>query len=389
MDRLVRADVDRFLQDSIGPCVSLYMPTHASGEDGQQDAICLKNLLNDAESGLAQGWMRASDARDFLRPLQQMADDPAFWSARGAGLAMLKSPERQEVLQLPTRFTPEVFVGARFRIRPLLPAVNGDCGFFVLALSQNQAGLFAADAHAIHRLSVPGLPQDLESALNVDGTDRGSQVHAAGRVGPGGSGKQAAVFHGQGGKPDSSKEDLQAYCRMVEQAVYQRLRDERAPLVLACVDYIASIYRSLNRYPYLLAEQLSGNTDYHTEHQLLQGAWPLAKRAFDERPADLLRRYRDSLGKNRATDEITTILRAARCGQVDLLIVDRDAVLWGQSSPHAEQVEVHQTEQPGDVDLLELAAVDTLRNRGIVLEVPLAQTPSHLPAAALLRYAGD
>jgi hypothetical protein len=56
MDILTRAELEQLMRKEQQWCVSIYMPTHRTGTDAQQDLIQLKNLLREAEKQLsAQG----------------------------------------------------------------------------------------------------------------------------------------------------------------------------------------------------------------------------------------------------------------------------------------------------------------------------------------------
>ena len=60
-------------------------------------------------------------------------------------------------------------------------------------------------------------------------------MHSAMR---GSLGKQAAVFHGQGGHNETHKDDLLQYFRLVDASLETVLRESQAPLLLAGVDYL-------------------------------------------------------------------------------------------------------------------------------------------------------
>ncbi|MCU0708464.1 MAG: hypothetical protein MUF23_09245 [Pirellula sp.] len=88
MDSLNWSELRPLTEIRNGPCVTIYMPTHvAAGLQGQQDAVRLKNLADQAERELAARWMRAPDARDLVAPLHRLSTDHEFWEARSNGLA--------------------------------------------------------------------------------------------------------------------------------------------------------------------------------------------------------------------------------------------------------------------------------------------------------------
>jgi hypothetical protein len=366
-----------------GPCVSVYLPTHVAGEQGQQDPVRLKNLLQGAEEQLSAGWMRAPEARELLKAARKLPDNAAFWGKRSHGLAIFVAPQLFCKYRLPLEFDELLFVNRRFHIKPLLPMLSSGNRFLILALSQNNVRLFTASQHAVAMVDVPGLPASMPEALNYTAADRGLQVHSGMR---GSHGKQAAVFHGQGGQPDTRKEDLALFFRMVDAALHPVLRDETAPLLLAGVEYLLPIYREVNSYSNLAPPTLSGNCDYLTAHQIHQRAWPLMEPIFHAAREVAVARYHQLAGTGKASSDIRQIVTAAHEGKVETLFVDVHALQWGLFHPEAARVELHDTQAMGDEDLLDLAAAQTLLHRGTVYSVERASVPGDELAAAVYRY---
>jgi hypothetical protein len=384
MDTFGARELRILTAEQVQPCVSIYLPTHGSGEQAQQDSIRLKKLLQRAEERLSDGGMRAPEARQFLAAARDLPSDPIFWGQRSQGLALFLAPGCSVQYRLPLELDELLFVQPRFHIKPLLPLLSGSERFFILALSRNCVRFFQASRHAIEVLDIPGLPKNMEAALNYSGADRGSQLHSAmhGRLG-----KQAAVFHGQGGKSDTQKDDLAQYFRQVEAALQPVLRDESTPMLLAGVEYELPIFREVSRYSYIVApEAVKGNCDYLSPAQLLTRAWPLMAPLCQRAREDAKRRYLQLQGSGRVLADIHKIVPAARQGRVDTLFVDVRALLWGSFDPDSDQVETHEPPRPSDEELLDLAATQTLSHRGKVYPSSREQIPGEVCAAAILRH---
>jgi hypothetical protein len=359
------------------------MPTHVAGEQGQQDPVRLKNLLQAAEEQLSGQWLRAAESRKLLEAARSSPSDAPFWTARSHGLAMFIAPDVLLRYRLPVKLDELVIVNRRFHVKPLLPLLSGADRFFVLALSQKRVRIFEASRDAIHQLDVAGLPTDMETALNYAGADRGLQVHSAMR---GALGKQAAVFHGQGGQADSHKDDLSQYFRMIDAALQPALREESAPLLLAGVEYLLPIYREVSSYPRLAEAELVGNCDYLTDHQIHQRVWPLMAPTFQAARETAAAKYRQLAGTGKASNDLREVVAAAFEGRIDTLFVDLHSLRWGAFDPQTGRLEEHPSHQPGDDDLLDLAAVEAIVRRGTVHSVEPAQVPGGRDAAAIFRY---
>lgn len=383
MDTFGRHELRELTQQQPWPCVTVYLPTHVAGDQAQQDPVRLKNLLQEAETQLIASGVRAADAREMLDAARALPSDPAFWENRSHGLALFIHPDRCWRFRLPIRFDELVVVHKRFHLKAVLPMITGEDRFYVLALSQNRTRLLLASQYTIEEVDVPGLPGRMKEALNYVGADRGSQVHSAMR---GDAGKQGAVFHGQGGQRDAHKDELQNYFRLVDAALQPVLGEEQTPLLLAGVDYLLPIYREVNSYPFLANQQLEGNTDRSTVHEVHQRAWPLIGPQFEDARRQLARRYRERASGELTSNDIRVILPAAHQGRVDGLFVSLKAQLWGSFDPETEAVELHETHQSADDDLLDQAAIETLLRRGLVYAVDPTEVPSGTSAAAVFRY---
>jgi hypothetical protein len=385
MDALKINDLKSLMATRGEPCVSIHMPVHASPVDRQEDSLRLKNLLQQAEEQLADGWLRRASARAMLEPIRDSASQRAFWDNRSSGLAVFATPHGRTYMHVPLDLKERVIVNSRFQVKPLLSLLNGRQEFLLLTLSQNCVRLWEGDRFTLRESTVPDLPQDKRSALNYDGADRGAQSHSASSAGMG-QGKQTAVFHGQGGMPDTAKDDLEQYFRLVDAALRPMLRFRRDPMVLAAVDYALPIYRRVNHYPHLIDTELVGNYDHFSGHQLHSRAWPLVAEVYARRMQDAAQRWHALISIGKASDDIREIVPAAMRGQVEVLFVDHRDEVWGNYDEQGGQVELLDEANPLADDLLDLAATRTALNRGTVYAVQRAEIPRGGPVAAVFRY---
>ena len=381
MDSFSASELKKLTTSQEGPCVSITMPTHAAGVDDPQDTLRLKNLVSEAERKLTERGMRGPDAKRLLDPVRSLPVDSGFWGKRSQGLAVFVANGSVHRFRLPLPLDESVVVNRRFQVKALLPLVGANDRFFVLALSQKQVRFLEGGQFAMKAVTVDGLPRDIDQALNYDAGDRGHPANPAGRGDPG----KGGVPHGQGAERDTSKEDLAQYFRLIDAALRPVLRDQRAPLVLAGVQYLLPIYREVSSYPHLAAAELPGNPDHLNELQLHDRAWPLIKPHVEKAKLDAGAKYRQLAGTGKASADIRQIIPATVGGQVESLFVDRAAHVWGAFDPATNEVHVHAEEQPGDDDLLDFAAVQTLLSRGTVFAVARDDSPASL-IAAVFRY---
>jgi hypothetical protein len=382
MDVLSRDDLELLVQQPRSLCVSLYVPTHRSGPETQQDPIRLKNLIRRAEEGLVGTGIRRRAASELLHPARELIEDEAFWRHQSGGLALFLRAGWFRCYRLPLTFEELVVVSDRFHVSALLPLLTGDGHFFVLALSENEARLLAATRSAVHVVNVPGMPAGVKDALRYDDPQRELGSHAAERGGPG----ARVVLHGLGIGAEVQKERLGRYLQAVDGAVRRSLRAQHAPLILAGVEYVRGMYRDVNTYPHLLEAGISGSPDRASSEELHSRAWALVEPLFARDKDDAEAAYRGALGTGRASDSLEEVLTAAEAGRIDVLFVPTGTHVLSATHGNPGVAYADGGQELGGRDLIEEAVVRTMLNGGTVFAVPEGEMPDRAPVAALFRY---
>jgi len=375
-------DLQYLISQGASPCVSIYMPTPVAGPETQQNPIRLKNLITVAQDRLTDRGMGIRDAEELLGSLhQQVTAGGLFRERQQPGLAVFVCPGFERIFQLPLRFDELVVTGDRFHVKPLLPLLSGDGHFFVLAISQNEIRLLRGTRDTVTEVELENVSSGLADVLKSDVTERRVQHRLVGRHIAASS---PAIFHGHGGTKEAAQSDLLRYFQKVDTGLKTILREERAPLVLAGVDYMRSAYAQVSEYPGLVEDGLTGNPDMANPAELHQAAWEVVRPHFARVREGAAGRYRELAQTDRASDAVKTIVPAAFHGGVETLFVAVDRQLWGAFDPERNAVEIHTGKGPGDEDLLDFAAIHTLLNGGEVFAGE--DVPGGGEACAVFRY---
>jgi hypothetical protein len=386
MDIVTREDLKDLIELRDGPCVSVYQPTHRAGPDtrtyAQQDPIRLKNLLREATQRLLGVGVAAREAEALLEPARRLLDDQTFWQYQADGLAVFIAPGRTRTFRVPMRFDEVVVVAPRFYLKPLVALLTADGLFYVLALSQNQVRLLAGTRDHIGEVEFGG-PGSLAEALRHDDPERQLQYHTGA---PAAGDRRAAMFHGHGTGVDDAKVNLLRFFQQVDRAVTGLLRGAHAPLILAGVEYLLPIYREANTHPLLLQGVITGNPELLRAGDLHARAWPLVEPVFLAGRQQATERYRALKGTGKTSNDIRDVVLAAWDGRVDVLFVALGTRVWGSFAPDTRAVELAEEEPGRTEDLLNLAAIHTLLNRGVVYALPPSEMADEAPGAATLRF---
>jgi Bacterial archaeo-eukaryotic release factor family 7 len=285
------------------------------------------------------------------------------------------------------KFEEFVAVMNRFHIRPLLPLFTGDGQFYILALSQNEIRLLLGTRDNVSEVDIRQGVGSLAEVIQSDDLQTSLQLHTSGSAG-GMSGSGSVTFHGQGGGDASAKDDLLRYFRLVGDGLTRFLQGDRAPLVLAGVEYLLPIYKEANTYPGLIDAVITGNPDLLNADELHKSAWDILGPLFQAAQEEAFAQYQQLAGQasERAAGALEKIVPAAYHGRVETLFVAVGVQQWGVFNPGTNEIELHDRMESGDESLLDLAAVQTYLKGGIVYAVEPEIVPGGTAAAAVLRY---
>jgi release factor family 3 len=387
----LRNDLDELLACEAQPAVSIYLPTHKAGREIRQDSIRLRNLLGTAAARLGAD-RRSPEVEALLAPARRLVEDEEFWRHQDQGLAIFVAPGFERVHKLPIEVAEEVAIRQHFCIRPLFPIVDPTGWFWLLTITAGRTRLLRGSRWAIGEFGGIDLPQGVEEIYNetvfqeqhYTGPDAGPQ-----RSGVGG------LSHAQsfGASPEDLRKGLLLQMlRRIAGIVEPVVRRDPAPVILAAQPEIQGNFRQVASWKELLQEGIQDNPDAMSDEQLREKGWALLDPAQDKSRDDAIGRLNGLIGtgNGKAAMAPEDIVKAARDGRVERLFLLPGRSVWGRLIEAENGVEdrvVAHDEPAGDNDdLLNYAAIMTLRQGGDVTLVEPAQLPHPGPAAAILRY---
>lgn len=374
----LRQDLDELVAIDAWPAVSLYLPTHAAGREIRQDPVRLRRLLAAIEDRL--GKLRGVPAANPLLAPARALLDPAFWRHQESGLAVFLAPDFSRVHKLPIAVPEAALIGRHFHIRPLLPLLEGEDAFWLLALSAARARLYRGTRWRLDEaaLDLPG------GIAAVRGESEYEETHYASPTG-----RQSGLTKAQsfGPAPDEQRKSaLIEFLRRVAKTVEPEVKRRPAPVILAASPEIRGHFRDLAGWPEIEPDGIAENPDPLDAAELHRRAGAvMAEKAGAARAAALDRLDR-TLGTGKASSDAETLLAAARDGRIDMLFLAPEAHLWGQIEDGQPRVAASSKPAEDAIDLLDEAALLTLRAGGRVLAAEPARLPEPHRAAAIFRY---
>jgi hypothetical protein len=310
---------------------------------------------------LEQAGVERGESRLLLEALNEIA---AGLAPTGKAVAIYSAPDFCRAFDLSDPVAESVTVTNHFYIKPLIPALQAERPFYVLALSQKHIRLLHCTEHSSEEVELP----------------------ASVPTNAGNGGVNGAVFSTT---PDDENhlEHLDHFYKHVSEGVaaFLRERGDDSPLVIAGVDYEIACFRRVNVCPNLVQEAVHGAPDGLKGGELHKRALEAVRSFFETPFRTALSRY-EAAGEKRSSSTVKDIVRAAFDGRVLDLVLAAGAQYMGTFDDQTRDVKGHKQSLPGDEDLLNVAALQTLLHAGQVFIVPANQIPHGAPAIAVYRY---
>jgi hypothetical protein len=345
----------RSIAECAGPCITVYLPTTHTGVD----RIRVKSAVQQAQTLLAGRNMEAGDVERLLEPIRQFPGDAGNGS--GKTVVILRSAELFRTISLPWSVDEAVSVGSHFQILPLLPLLQKQKPFYILALSQKHIRLLRCTAESSAEVELPeSVPQSITA--DIDEIDLSVDQHSV--SGPS-TGKMKGVKFGSGSGEERQEERLTHFYQAVDKALNAFLKDDSTPLVLAGVDYELALYHRISKHPHLIEGGVHGAPDGLKGGELHKRALEIVGNLNDQVVEDALKQYEKQGGTDKTSTDAANILKAAREGRVAHLLIAKES---------------------GSTDCHNAALIQTLLHSGQVNLVPSDRMPGGSTMAALLRY---
>jgi len=359
------------------PCISLYTDEVLPAARPKDGLKRLREMLRGARTSFEGTSMTAEEAEKLLVSNWHQGFESARADAKGT--AVFVSRDFFGKCQVPVAVGERVVVGNEFLVRPLLSLIPMHDRFFVLALSQNHVRLFEGSRSGMQERHLQRTPESLHKDLEGLSFERCYEMHTAASPS---SNQKGAFFHGPS---VTVKDRLIHFFRDVDSGVADLLKGQQAPLIVASVEYLFPIYQEANTYPHLLEEGIAGNPDLLSPDALHAASWKIFAKQLSNEAVRALQVYKEHVNTPLTSSNLRKVVAAADRGVVRFLFLPPIGEQWGSFVP-PETVHIHEKREAGDEELLNLAAVLTLRHGGQVWVVPSGELREGAEAAAVFRF---
>ncbi len=364
-------------------CITIFLGTHNAGVEVNEhyDPKSFKSSVQKAGGILKERNTEASTIERLLEPAYELLKNDEFWLQLSPGLAVFIADGYFKYIKMPQPATEYVAIEDTFYVTPLIPIMVSKEYFYLLVISKKQIKLFRGDAFGMQYIPVEGVPGGLAEELGD--TDVATTFRTGGRGGTGG-----ANFHGiGGGNINDDKTYIANYFEAVDDVIWKQvLHNETAPLLLAGVEYLIPIYRSVSDYNHLWEDALTGNHEYDDIPVLYKKAREKMESYFQQRLNKALENYGNQSATELTSSIVDDVIPASYYGRVAYLFVQKGFHIWGTFDEMENKISYLNENEPGAQDLIDNTVVKTLLNGGEVFLLESDKMPASSQLAAIFRY---
>jgi hypothetical protein len=336
--------------------ISLFLPTRQAGTAAGEGADInnFRNTLQDVEKSLREKDISPSAIEFMLKPGYELLTDDSFWTGLSKGLAIFIADGYFKYIKLPVSPDQKVVCEPSFYVSPLVPIISTSEYFYLLVISKSQVKLFRADAFGMEHVQVGDLPE-------------------------GGI--------GTGGAVSDDKTSIANYFEIVDDILFKKVFNrENAPLVLAGVEYLIPIYKSVCDYHHVWSEFLTGSYEYENTSVLYEQVMKLMQPYFEERKQKALNQYGNKSATELTSSALGDVISASYYGRISHLFVLKGAHVWGIFDEMNTTLDFHASANDGGDDLIDNAVEKTLLTGGEVFILGKEEMPADSEIAAIFRY---
>lgn len=263
-------------------CISIYAPFIEPNAATNPNRLALKNLLQEAEKKMLLAGMTPKEIKQTLHAATDYINGPDFWPIQHESIALFMHQKFFRSYHIPEPDIPERIVLAnKFDLKPLKKALKKNRPYYLLTLDHNHVAIYKGDHYGLQPLESKDFPMNMKEALRIDEFPQWLETHG---VAPARMGKGARTFHGQYNVAETDKIMLKQFFRMIDTKLKRLLKASKDPLIIAGVNYLQPIYRSVNTYPHLLKEAVDGNVTKERLDILRDKAWKIINNADTATP---------------------------------------------------------------------------------------------------------
>jgi hypothetical protein len=358
-----------------GPCITVVL----AGTEAGDTATELRDALDTVREKL-EG--QPVDVDSLIDRIAAAGAESRGGTKFRGGIVILRSPEILQVYRVPEA-RPLVRVGDHFDVRTVISALAAQCTFYILALSQKRTRILKCTQQNSEEIPFPaGFATNLADAMQTQRPDHNLKNRASGgpSVGSGG------VMFGTSSDRDDKDEYMLHFFMELDKGVNVALKGSADPLIPIGVEHEIALYRRVNTYGNLVEPGVHGAPDGLDAGEMHRRSLEMLQQAAEQPGREVPADFDKAVGTGHASTRIQEIVAAAHEGRVSHIFLQQNTEYLGTYDNVRQRVKHTSDPLDSPVDLIEVAAYQTILQGGEAKLLSGAAMPNGVPVCALFRY---
>ena len=273
-------------------CVTILLNTHRNSPQSKKDDIVLKNLVTEAQNRLKNECKEetAGIVADKLKELASNIDARYNFES----LALFVNRDIAEFMRMPIHVEDRVVIADSFATRDLIRMLHQELNYYILVLSREKARLIEAAGDKEIREIHNGFP--MENSFTVPG--EGNLFN-----------RETSLVLEFFGNVNNQLDDVQ--------------HTKRLPVFVCTDESNYSDYQRAADQDENICGLVEGNKDDEDAHNIVEAAWPIAKKWRDEKNQERLKDLTKNAGAEDFETDFTEIWKAIIEGKGRTLYVKK------------------------------------------------------------------
>jgi hypothetical protein len=150
--------------------------------------------------------------------------------------------------------------------------------------------------------------------------------------------------------------------------------------MIAGVEYMIPLYKSVCDYKYIWEEVLTGSYEHMDTQNLYAQAREKMQALFEQKQQKALAMYGNQSATELTSSIVDDVVPGAYYSRIAHLFVEKGAHIWGTFDEMANELQVHETEGEKSEDLIDNAVVKTLQTGGEQFRLGYSSSTAVVPS---------
>lgn len=285
------------------PAISIFVPTHRTFPDNQQDAIALKNALKELETRLSE----AHDKREVQTRLEQIEKELSEHDHdyNLDTLAIFSTPESTQIFNFPFKVKPRVIINQHFATRDILRELNSSVHYYMVIVSRMNGRLFEVfNDQLVHEFNQEDELQGLEFPLE--------NTHL--------------YTTSSNDRSNATKEEnyIKEFLNRIDKSVQEVYKQNPLPIIVVGDERTVSFYQQVCDNPNAIVATVTNSANLEAEARLIIEEAQEQVNLYRTKLQEVAQtEINQAKSQNLLIEDLSSIYRAANEGRLDQIFIKK------------------------------------------------------------------